>query len=301
MADRFSVIGTAGELGNFDQTLVSADVELVAQQMFPIEQVITVVPKQRKTGRTSQLAQIGAQTLADLTESTSLGMTEVSAAFVSTSRTLTQTVKGRDLFITLLAEETGTAPDESEIVDTLTKAYVKRRMVDLGGLYTEAGSGANLIGAAGSPFTYASHFLQGLTRLAIGQVGGRKNLILAAPAIAEAGSEAQFSEWQKLGQAWLDQDMAVETGFLGLSPFGVDAWFTTDYSTSGGGNVSIMLYQKAIKMEIVMGARVSRNDTEYGVGSSSLKYGLRTIYAMNGSRDTSTTNAGVVAFISSGS
>ena len=299
MADRFSVIGTAGELGNFDQTLVSAEVELVAQQMFPIEQVINVTSKARKTGRTSQLSQIGAQTMADLSESTTLGMTEASAAFVSTSRTLTQTTKGRDLFITLLAEETGTAPSEAEIVDTLTKAYVKRRMTDLAALYTEAGSGSNLIGAAGSGFSYASHFLQGLTRLAVGQVGGRKNLILAAPAIAEAGAESQFSEWQKLGSAWLDQDISVETGFLGLSPFGVDAWFTNDYSTSGGANVSLMLYQRAIRMEIVMGAKVSRNDTEYGVGSSSLKYGIRTIYAMNGSRDTSTTNSGVVAFLTS--
>jgi len=296
LSQTYSLIGTAGQIGNLDQTLVAAKIEAVAQQMFPIERVITVVDKAARTGRTTSVVQAGAQTLAALSEGANDGMGEVTAAFTTTARTIVQTAKGRDIFITLLANETGTGPDEAEVTDVLTKAYFKNRMTNLMALYTEAG-GLNVIGTAGTSPTYGNHFLPAFQRLAVGQVGGAKNWILPATHISAVGQETQFSEWQKLGQAWLEQNIATEGGWLGIAPWGVGCWFSTDYSSSGGADYGIMLSQSAIKMEIVLGAKVTINATDYGVGDSSLKIGFRTIYGINGTRDTSGTNAGVVAIL----
>lgn len=298
MAAAFSRIGTSGELLSFEQTLISAKVEAVAQQMLPIEQLVTVIDKAKRTGGITSVVQIGAQTLADLTESATLGMSEVSAAFASTARTLTQTTKGRDIFVTLLADVTGTDPSEADIVDTLAKATVKKLAGDVAAKYTEAGSGLNLLGAPGTPPTYADHFLPMFERIAVGQVSGRRNLLVPVLDISAWGAEPQFVEWQKSGQAWLQQDIDIQSGYLGIAPFGVRCWFTNDYTSSGGGNYGMMLAQSAIRLEFTLRPMVSRDNSEYGVGSSSKKVGLRTIYALNGARDTSTTNAGVAAYVS---
>lgn len=297
MAQIYSLIGTAGQIGNLDQTLVAAKIEAVAQQMFPIDRVITVVDKAARTGRTTSVVQAGSQTLADLAENGSTGMGEVTAAFTTTARSIVQTAKGRDIFITLLANETGTGPDESEVVDVLTKAYFKNRMTNLMALASTDPGGLNLIGVAGTAPTYGNHFLPAFQRLAVGQVGGAKNWILPATHISAVGQEAQFSEWQKLGQAWLDQNIATEGGWLGIAPWGVGCWFSTDYASSGGADYGMMLAQSAVKMEIVMGAKVSISSEDYGVGDSALKIGFRTIYGINGTRDTAGTNAGVVAIL----
>jgi hypothetical protein len=126
-------------------------------------------------------------------------------------------------------------------------------------------------------------------------VDGPVNWILATPQIAEAGAETQFAEWQKLGQAWLGQDIQINSGFLGIAPWGVACWFTNDYTATGGANYGMMSAKTAIQYEFVRRPFVTVDSSEIGVQSSSIKYGIRAIYGVNGTRDTTTTNAGVVA------
>lgn len=294
----YSRVGTTGEFGNANPTIISAMVQEVAQQMLPLDRLFTVEDKAENTGTVTSILQSGVQTAVALSESATTGMGDVSAAWATTARSITQTAKGVDTYVTLLAAKTATGPSLGAIVNTLGLAVVKKLATDGMALYTEAGSGNNKIGAAGTPVTYLSHFLPGFTQIATGQVQGGVNWILATPQIQEAGAESQFAEWQKMGQAWLGENIDIRSGFLGIAPWGVNCWFSNDYTSTGGANYGIMFVQSSIKYEFVMRPTVSTDASELGVSSSSIKYGIRTIYGVNGTRDTSTTNGGVVAILS---
>jgi hypothetical protein len=187
--------------------------------------------------------------------------------------------------------------DATHIVNTLGTSYGKRVDTDIMALYTEAGSGSNRIGSSGTALTYANGFVPAFERLAVGAAPAPYFWVMAATQISEIGTESQFSEWQKLGQAWLDKNVELPTGYLGVAPWGVGCYYSNNYAVSTG-NHGIMFSKSAIQFHEHMPFTVAIDATEVGVGSRSLKIGGTTIYGVSGVRDTSTTNAWIVDIVS---
>lgn len=289
----FSTLGTAGQFGNLNPTIISNQVQLVAFTNLPYPKLINWIPH-NSAGSVTNVVQSTYTTVMGSVADT--GADDKSAAYATTSRSITQTAKGLDFLLTLMANEFQAA-DQSHVVDTLSKSYMKKVDTDVMALQSEAGTGANRIGAAGTPLTFANAFVPAFSALAAGSAPAPYAWILAAPQIAEIGTESQFAEWQKLGKAWLDENINLPTGYLGVAPWGVECYYSNNYAVSSG-NCGMMFARDAIQLREHMPFTVAIDASEYGVVSRSIKFGGTTIYGVSGVRDTSTTNAWVVATVS---
>ena len=295
MASAVSRLGTAGEFGNLNPTIISAQVQMVALTRLPWQRLINWMPHNTKGSVTNVVQSTYTTAMSALSESATLGMGEVSAAYATTSRSVTQTAKGLDFFLTLMASEFQVA-DATHIVNTLGASFGKRLDTDIMALYTEAPT-ANEIGASLTALTYANSFVPAFAALASGATPNPIFWVLASPQIAEIGTESQFAEWQKLGQAWLDQKIDLPTGYLGVAPWGVECYYSNNY-TASAGNHGMMFSREAFQLHEHMPFTVAIDSSEIGVQSRSIKFGGTAIYGVGGVRDTSTTNAWVADIVS---
>lgn len=288
----FSTLGTAGQFGNLNPTIVSNQVQLVAFTNLPWPRLINWKAHNGAGSVTNVIQATYTTAMAAVADT---GADSSSAAYTTTARSITQTAKGLDFLLTLMANEFQ-AGDQSHVVDTLAKSYAKKVDTDIMALYTEAPTAAE-IGAAGTPLTYANAFVPAFSALAAGSAPAPYFWVLAAPQIAEIGTESQFAEWQKLGQAWLDMKIDLPTGYLGVAPWGVECYYSNNY-TASAGNHGMMFAREAFQLHEHMPFTVAIDASEIGVATRSIKFGGTTIYGVGGVRDTSTTNAWVADVIS---
>lgn len=289
----YSLLATAGQFGNLNPTIISGQVQLVAFTNLPYPKLIDW---QSHSGAGSVSSVVQATYTTAMAAVNDNGTDDMSQSYTTTARTITQTAKGLDFLLTLMANEFQ-AGDQSHVVDTLAKSYMKKVDTDIMALQSEAGSGANRIGAALTPLTFANSFVPAFSALAAGSAPAPYSWILAAPQIAEIGTESQFAEWQKLGKAWLDENINLPTGYLGVAPWGVECYYSNNYTVSSG-NCGMMFAKQGLRLLEHKPFEVAIDASEIGVASRTIKFGGTTIYGVAGVRDTSTTNKFVVAVVS---
>jgi len=290
-------LSLSNSLGDLNPTIISAQVQLASQQELPWMQLIDW-RGYNQPGLTHQVAQAAALTMSAIVYTDANTPADASTGFDMTNRQITLSTKALDVNVYLEAIESAAADPQTFIVDSIRKAYVKKVATDIMALYTEGNnSGANQVGTAGTPVSYLDHFLPAFEAIANGATDPPYTWVLATTQISEVGSETQFSEWQKLGQAMLDANISAPAGFLGIAPWGVNVYWSNHY-TASSGNHGMMFSKGAFLMLEKMPFTVSIDSSEQLVRDRVIRIGGTTIYGVSGQRDSSTANLGVVDIVS---
>ena len=293
MADTYVGL-LSGSMDDINPTIIESDVQLALQLELPWSRLIDW-RAYNKAGTINQVAQFPQATMANITESTSTGMDPGDTATMSTTnRQITLGVKGVDVWPTLLSLESGGADVQATLTEILRLSYIRKIDGDEMALYTESNTD---IGADGTPLTYTDHFLAAYELLYANAAPKPYSWVIPGVAISEIFSEPQFSQAQQYGRSIIDQDLAIQQGYQGFAPLGVQIYASNNY-TASSGNHGIMFAMRGIRFAEHLPFMVKVIDTELYVNQRALKIGGTTIYGVAGTRDTTTTNKWIVDIVS---
>lgn len=291
----YSRLGTAGEFGNLNPTIIDGAVRLVAATMTPWPRLINWKTR-TGPGSTQAIVQASYTTaMSSATESPSTGMGDLMDPYSTITMNITQTLHGLDFGLTLMAERFNAAGSFDHIINTLGKSDFKRYDTDImSAINTAAGSGANRIGALGTALTHANAFVPGFTQLAAGSPDGPIYWVLGTPQIGEIGVEPQYAQWQQRGQAWLDAKIDIPSGYLGTAMWGVECFHSANYASNSGAVAGVMFAHDAMELHEDMPFTTDINTNQRLNGVRATVIGATHIYGVGSARDSSTANTWTV-------
>jgi len=293
MAVEISRLST--EVADLNPTQIATEIQLFAQQELPWPNLIGW-QSFAQPGSVWQVGQAPELSLTSYTESATLGMTVTDAdAFDMTNRTITTSMKGVDVGLTLFALQCVTGDLQGAVKDSIRKAWVDKLSTDIMALYTEA-IAANEIGAAGTPLNYDT-FLQGFGLLAAQAAPNPISWVVGPSQIAEVMGISQFSKFLEYGREVLTQEVMIPVGKLGTAPLGVGIYWDNNAVNSTG--VHSMMFSKGAFAYVEKAPfSIAINDSNLYSKDRTLFIAGTTTYGVGGVRDTSTTNKFVADIIS---
>jgi hypothetical protein len=291
----YSRLGT--EFADLNPTQIARIIQQAAEQELPWPQLISwemfTLP-----GTVWQEAQNPNLTFTAISESATIGNTDVSAAFDMSNRQITASLVGRDIYITKQALEAAQGDLQSQVTMTGKLAYFDKLDDDIMALYTEASAAApdHEIGVDGTVLDYAT-YLAAFELLAAQAAFKPWSWVVGTAQISEVMSIPEFIEAQIFGRAVIEREIDVVTGNLGITPGGVGIYWSNNADESSGLH-SIMFSKQALGVRMKEEFTVGIDASELNVGARSLKIGMSAWYGVGGLRDSATTNKFIVDIIS---
>jgi len=278
----YTGISVASSLGDISVTVLSGDVELAAQQQFPLERFCNY-QGWNQPGLVVQVPQDPNVTMNTVAQTHATTPVDASNTFDMSNAQITISMKAVDVNVythSLIAA--GNAP-EPLIKDSMTKAYIRNRASNFMALYTAAPT-ANVVGESGTAISHDGSFLTALQLLATNAAEGDLFWILASTQISEFGRDTHFKNWHASGLQLLAQNIVLPSGFLGVSPAGVEVYWNNHY-TASSGNHGMMFSKNAIRCYDQVPLKIEMDMSEMWVRDRVVRIGATTMYGLGSARD----------------